>query len=352
MKLSIKKLKVAHWVGITPNACGLYEHAKDQIRAERLAGIDAQAIDYRIVDNKEVAGEIKADNWLTSVSLDWLKDADINVIHSGILEREKSKRPNILILHGRPEYAFQLALLRGNSHYQEYNSYKWDERYSFVTFWPEHQFTWSMVFPQHKMHYVPAFIDTDRFNPTGDIIGLTEKGSFNILLADVWREDVTPYNVSLAVAQFIKTYCPDARMHIIGLHHFSKSAVQGHLGMLKDNNVLGDCGSMIPNTEKMYRACDLMASPQVIATRSIREAMSCGCMVVAGQGATYTDYTANPMDISGFCEAIKRAYDFWKINNNTIRIKMHEKACKLFNLKSGGENFKTLYEAILKEKQK
>ena len=51
-------IKTVHWVSITPNACGLYEHAKDQIRAERLAGIDSNAIDYRIVDGKEVVGKI------------------------------------------------------------------------------------------------------------------------------------------------------------------------------------------------------------------------------------------------------------------------------------------------------
>lgn len=347
----VKPIKVAHWVGVTPNACGLYEHAKEQIKAERSVGIDAHAIDYRVVDNKEVVGEIKIDKWLTSKNLDWAKGADINVIHSGIPEKYKSAKPNILIMHGRPEYAFQLALKKGHSHYTEYCKTRWDERYSFVTFWPEHLFTWSLIFPDHKMNYIPSFVDTDRFSPGGATRNLEERGTFNILLADVWREDLDPYNVSLAAAKFVKEHCPEARIHIVGLHNFSKLAIQGHLGILKDNEVLGDVGGMITNIEAMYRACDMMATPQVIATRSVREAMSSGCIVVGGQGATYTDFSANPLDIDGFCKAIKSGYDYWLKKNKNVKLEMWEKAQKLFNLKRGGEEFKKLYSRILGDKK-
>lgn len=345
-------MKVLHWVAITPNACGLYEHAKGQIKAERLAGINSQAIDYRFVDNKEFIGEIKNDGWLTSVGLDWAKETDINVIHSGIDEKHKSLKPNILILHGRPEYAFELALKAKRSHYQDYMSYRYDERYrKFVTLWPEHQFIWSLIFPKHKLSYIPNFIDTNRFNPGGKSFDLGDsKGNFNILVADMWREDYTPFNVCLAAAEFIKKYCPTARLHIFGLGHFNEPAIQGHLGILKDNDILGSAGGIASDMPSIYRSCDLLVSPSVVANMVIREAMACGCVVVAGQGNTFTPFQANDKDISGFAKAINKAYRYWKRSKNLARTEMWKKANELWNLKQGGENFKKLYESILSEK--
>jgi hypothetical protein len=350
-------MRIIHWVGITPNGCGLYEHAKDQIAAERSVGIDAQAVDYRIVPKttaegvgeKESVGEIFTDDWLTSISLKEAKNADINVIHSGIPEKHKTDRPNILIMHGRPEYAFALAMKGNRSHYQEYMSYRYDERYQrFAYFWPEHTFTWEMIFPKKKLVCMPAFIDESRFTPGGKTYDLGEtRGSVNLLAADIWREDVTPYNCTLAAAEFVKKYQPTAKVHIIGLGNYNAPAIQGHLGILKDNEVMGTAAGVISNPADFYRACDIMVSPQVIATRSIREAMCAGMVVVGGLGATYTPFTANPMDISGYAKAIDRAYRYWKRSKGRAKTEMNEKATGMWNKNQGGLAFKKLYEEML-----
>jgi len=349
------KMKILHWVGLTPNACGLYEQAKDQIAAERSVGIDSQAIDFRIVDNKEIFGEIKTDEWLTSVGLDWTKEADINVIHSGINEKYKSKKPNILMMHGRPEYAFMLAYLKNKtSMYQEYMSYRWDERYrKFITMWPEHKFMWDMVFPKHKMECIPLLLDTNTYNLTGKIFDLntpsSKRAEFNILVADMWREDVTPYNVIVAAAKFVKEECPEARIHIVGMGQFNNPALQGFLGILKDNDVLGACAGVCADVDQFYRACDIMVSPQVICTRSVREATACGLIVVGGAGATWTDYKANPLDTDGYAKEIKRAYDAWKEKKDTIKLEQYEKAKKLWSPKVAGLALKKVYEEILED---
>jgi glycosyltransferase involved in cell wall biosynthesis len=342
-------MKILHWVGITPNACGLYEHAKDQIAAERMVGIDSQAIDFRIVDNKEIIGEIKTDDWLTSVGLEWTKEADINVIHSGINEKYKTLKPNVLILHGRPEYAFALALKGKKSHYQEYMSYRFDERLrKFVYFWPEHQFTWEMIFPKHKLTYVPSFINTNRFNPTGPKFDLKDtSGTPNILVADMWREDYTPFNVCLAAAEFIKKYCPTGKLHIFGLGNFTEPAIQGHLGILKDNEILGSAGGLTSDMPGIYRACDILISPTVIANRVVKEAMACGCVVVANQGASFTEFQNSDRDINGFAKAINKAYEYWRDLKGQSRTEMYNAVQKLFEIKQGGEAFLTLYKDIL-----
>ena len=350
-------MKIVHWVGITPNACGLYEHAKDQIAAERSVGIDSQAIDFRIVPKlpsegtgeKESIGDILTDGWLTSISVKETQNADINVIHSGIPERNKSERPNVLVLHGRPEYAFALAVKGNRSHYQDYMSYRYDERYpKFAYFWPEHTFTWEMVFPKKKLACLPAFIDEDRFSPGGKLADLgNTRGDVNLLVADIWREDVTPYNCTLAAAEFVKKYQPKAKIHIMGLGNYNSPAIQGHLGILKDNDVLGTAAGIMNNPAEFYRTCDIMISPQVIATRSVREAMSCGMVVVAGQGATFTPFTANPMDISGYAKVIDKAYRYWKRTGGQVRTEMNKKATGMWNKKQGGEAFLNLYKEIL-----
>jgi glycosyltransferase involved in cell wall biosynthesis len=349
-----KKIKVLHWVGVTPNACGLYEHAKDEVKVERSVGIDAQVIDFRIAKDKngvefEDFGSPKTDEWLTTVGKEWVDKADIQVIHSGIPETYKQKAPCILIMHGRPEYGFQLALRAGRSAYQDYMQIRWDERYKkFMYFWPEHQFHLELAFPPHKLAYIPPFIDTDRFNPTGDKYDfLTYGGEPNILVADVWREDYTPFNTTLAVAKFIKDSCPKAKLHVFGTP-FEKPAMQGHFGMLKDSGYLGSAGGMTAKMDKIYRACDILVSPTVIANRVVREAQSCGCVVVANTGATFTEFTGSDRDIHGFSQSINKAYEYWKADKSKARMDSYNTAQNLFGAKQGGEALLTLYKEILK----
>ena len=79
---------------------------------------------------------------------------------------------------------------------------------------------------------------------------------------------------------FAKTHS-DAKLHLYGLPK-NRLGIDVFLRVLKERNLLGVAQAWTRGLEHVYRAADLLISPQTIYTRSIREAMACGARVVSG----------------------------------------------------------------------
>ena len=348
---SIKGIKVAHFAVFGPGRSGQYATVKDLILAEREQGIDAQFVDCAVCGKcmKNEGCEGKIDGPIKTVSMDWASNADILVRHSVIpVELEGMGKPIIICLHGRPENSFLLEKYKQMPIISFLRDIAGNDRYkAVVTFWEEHLSFFSTMIPEKKVHYVPSMVDLVQYNPEGPKRDYsTRRGNPNIMIADMWREDTTPFNVLFAAVEFIQKYCKTGRIHLYGVPSDSRGPVNRIITQLSTLGVLGDVCTMTPNMQEQYRAADFLVTPHVISTRIVREALACGTSIIAGSGNPYTLFTGNPRDTSGFAEVIRKAWETIKIDPELPTV-CRNIAKQKFSFSSAGRKMVEVIESVV-----
>ena len=357
-------MKVAHFLNFAPHAAGIYGTARDLILAERKVGIDAQAIDYGNGLNppQRHSRVWCKDGDVETISPDWAVDeADIIVRHSALPKKVfDTHKPIVMPLHGAPEYTFLLEHVGSTQVLKEIMvSAKNPDYKCFPTFWKENVFPWQVYLPGKKIEYVPATVDLDFFNPGGKLYEFEKNkvGEFNIVITNVWRKEyVTPYSALFAAAKWVKTKCPKARIHIFGVPGDNKKypkhtgPVNQTLLALQRAGCVGSCFRIIGNLDEVYRSADMLVTPHVIASRTVREALASGCPIVGGAGNPYTPYTADPRSTDNFVKAIDRCYHNILDNRKAVRDNARKMAEKEFNLGQAGQAMKKIFECIMENK--
>lgn len=301
-------LRVAHTAIVTPHRAGLYETARELVQYERQLGIEARIVDpKRTVTSGDDRGVPIADE-------KWAKRAQVLVSHSGLSSALNSlNKPIVHMLHGRPYSSFLLEQSGQIAVYSYWRKVAGDPRFCFfVTFWEEFVPYFANVLPAEKVRAIPAPVDLERWSPQGPRgYGFHGKGgAINLVVTDMWREDKTPYHVINAAMVYARMQ-PGVKVHIYGAPQ--KGTAWGVLkAQLDEAGVLGECVGFVTGLEHVYRAADALISPQRIATRSVREALACGCQVVmANRSSTanepYTPYMAEPEDLEGYALALMQA---------------------------------------------
>ncbi len=347
-------MKVAHFAGHHPHACGQYHTVKDLVLAEQAKGINAGFVQC-ITDAK---GQVKSapdfkDGELKIYNDRWAIDADIIVRHTCIPQYiEHSGKPIIMCLHGRPESSYMLEWLDVMAVWNLVIMKANDTRNyeAAVYFWEEYRDIWETYMPIEKLHFVPAMVDLDKFNPKGTKFDFTKwAGRPNIVVADKFRHDITPFNVMQAAAKFQKEQCPEAKMHCFGLPPAKKSNVL--IRGLSKSGVMGKAHTNVRNLDEIFRGADMLITPHVIATRVIREALASGLPIVAGTGCRYTPFTADSRDIPSFAKAIGRCWDTIKGTNGLLRASARKTAVENFSQDKAADAMIEVFEKVLRKKQ-
>jgi len=349
-------MRIAHFGNFAPNSCGLFHTTVDTILAEREVGIDSQLIDWGYAGSyKQRYSRVGLTHeGVTTIAPQWAIDkADILVLHSALPDFVKAcGKPIVIAIHGRPEYSFVLEKLKKGSCLNLYHKFSKDPQVAlFFTYWQEHLDYWNMLLKK-PVDYIPAMVDLETFCPGGSKVEFKRGGKPNILIADIWREDTSPFNTVFAAAKFIKEKCPDGRIHVYGMSKPNETTAMANiLNPLKERNVIGDMHGLVQNIKEVYRAVDMLVTPHNIATRVVREALASGCPVVAGTGSKYTAYQADPHDIPAFAKAIDRCWEQAQ-GKGDLRGLCREVAEQKFNLKQAGESLKKTYKTVLKNRPK
>lgn len=338
-------MRIAHFCRFSPHAAGMYETVKDLIFAERAEGIEAEFIDCG-TDNLGTVREGLVDGELKTSPLSWaLENADVVVRHTSVPDSVYKAKPVILALHGRPENSFRLEqydispvissvmkAARNGSHA------------AFFTFWPEFVFYWKWITGK-EVYCVPAPVSFGEYTPEGKKHDFGEfKAGLNLVCCDMWREDNIPFNLIFAAQYFKERYRPDARLHVFGASNVKKGKQFKFLAPLQRKGVVGQVSGVVGNLADVYRSADILLTPNVIATRIIRESMASGLPCVAPIGCRYTDYTAEPRDYKAFALAINRCYE--SITPES-KAQLRERALKLFDNKTAALAIKALCEKVL-----
>ncbi len=269
-------LRLAHAVVVTPGRCGLYETTRELVVSLRALGVDSRMVD-------PLAKELHTDDrGAVMADLEWGKTADVLVNHSGLGSKlEETNQPVVHVAHGRPRSSF-LAEVSGNTSIYSYHYHKnKDPRFkAVVTFWPEHRAYHEVMWPNTPIYVVTAPVDLEVWTPDGprgyNFSG--KKGSCNVICTDAWRDDIDPFTVVNAFALYSRKY-KGAKLHIYGR---SKN-LRGWSALLKTIQDQGNLGEVrrwvVSGLDHVYRAADVLITPHIIAVRSKREAMACGCPV-------------------------------------------------------------------------
>lgn len=335
-------MKVAHFAIFAPHGAGLYETTKDLILAERSVGIDAQFIDYGH-KGEMVCREGLKDGEITTVPMSWAQIADVVVSHSVVPEEVIKSKPVIMALHGRPESSFRIEFNGGSPVLSTIRDRSARKKYkAFITFWKEHVFPWSRILPGEKIHYIPAPVDFTVYTPKGKKHQFSTNGTPNIVIADMWRDDTVPFNLILAAQYFKEHYCPETKLHIYGLE---KKPVMDFLSSFKKLGLCGELCSFVTNLPEIYRAADMVITPNIIATRIVREALASGVAIVSPAGCKYTIFQADPRDYKAFAGEMDKCWKA-KVDSKELR----DYAFGEFNPTIVGEAMKTLCESVVEKK--
>lgn len=294
-------MKVVHFAPFAPNRCGLYEQARDIVRAERLVGIDSQFCDVGIPNGSKTArdrtvGSVDArstdDFLLTTIDYDEINDADVFVQHDEMPQsvRDETSQPVVRVMHERPYAVFRsdvdIAPKMG-AHMLYAQESRRDRVKAMCHMWPSHTDLWAPFVVREKLRCVgPPPVDESRFCPDGPKHGFDpkDKGDVNILICDIPRADMCAYHAAQAVIQFLECYKDAAGG--VKVHFYALKDPLGPWDLLIDHirklGHLGETKGMWTEFEKIYRAMDILVTPHRIATRTIAEAACCGCHVVTG----------------------------------------------------------------------
>lgn len=285
-------LKLCHVAIVTPGRAGLYESTRELVAAERALDFDARLYDPKPTPFYPTTPE---DRGALLAGCAFVDEADVIVDHSGCDgTTDALKTPHILVAHGRPRHSFISEATGGPPIYSYHYRLDKEEKYkAVVTFWPEHVGHLSVMFRKTPVYCVPPSVDLKAWHPDGpkgyEFHG--KAGAFNVVITDAWRDDVDPYDV-LHAAALAARRIPGMKVHVYGRQGEHTKGWDAILKVMQEDGTLGEFNGWVKGLDNVYRAADLMVTPHTIYTRSIREAMACGCPVLSGREIDARNVTA------------------------------------------------------------
>jgi len=346
-------VKIVHWAPFAPSRCGLYEAARDCVRADLMRGHEVLFCD---TGPSPKAGEREPPlvgamdprgGWVLETSA-WADatDADLWVCHDGVPDQEAARCqvPMIWLIHGRPYAAFRLeqdSLGLAAPYTVIRNLGQWPRVKALVTMWDEHLPHWELVVPEGKLHStVDPPVDGGRFLRQGKVRELTRAGKYNLLVCDSWREDVDVYETAVACYHAAKRR-PGTRVHLWAVEPGKDEGCWQHLYRALDEiGALGEVHAREGSFDEVYRAMSAVVSPHSIGVRTITEALCCGTPVVAASGCRYTPYTGDPRNVLDMADAIVRCLD-------DVADGRDETDASPFGLELFGDRMETIYQGAV-----
>lgn len=272
-------MKLCHVAIVTPKLCGLWETTRELVAAERALGYDARVYDPAPTQHYPKTGE---DRGALLCDRAFLEAADVIIDHSGCDgTTDNLGQPHILVAHGRPRHSFNSGNNGGPPIYAYHYRLNRTPKYKAVlTFWHEHVDYLKVMFPDKPVYATGAPCDLSAWTDQGPKgYGFHDKaGAYNVVCTDAWRDDVDPWEAVMAVALAARQL-PGIKLHIYGKQGDDKGW-QPLFKQLNEEGILGEVKGWVGGLDNVYRAASLMVTPHNINTRSIREAMACGCPVV------------------------------------------------------------------------
>jgi len=350
----LRKIKVGHISYFAPSRSGLYEASRDMCKADILGGNEAYFFDAGVPEKDGRAnirvGEVdeRAGFKLTTSHPDKIQDMDILIMHTGIDDKYlvKSQSPVIWVVHGKPLDCYRPEMQASRASYTLYNELsKWPRAKYMLYFWPEYQPYWTCFPEQKHLIFDYPVIDEDRFNNSGEVYQIKDKGKYNILVCDSDRADTDKFELIIAAIEVSKVI-KGIKFHFVGLDMPFKNCERALLDKLQEVGGLGDIVQRTTSMEIIYKSMDLTFSPNRIINRVIAESLCCGTPIMTEIGckvADYTTYVPNVKNVLTTFDRFTKDFDSKGIDRNIII-----ERSKIFNIKNYYTKMNEVYKEVLK----
>ena len=356
-----KRMKIAHVAPYGPNSCGIYEAARDMMKADVSAGHEVYFVDKgNTVEGKTVfqpIGTLDDRGGFKLVTSDPKTIDNVDVIIAHTMPHNewlaRNQVPIIFVVHGRPLYSFRLENSSDDARSYTYiNDISHFPRVKkMLYFWPEFTPYWS-TFPQEKVLALDfPIIDQVRFSPEGEkhVIGEVHKGEYNILICDSWREDVDMFEIfngALQAARELKN---------VKFHLYATESKNGNVNLcwdllikeMRKLNAMGELCGRMSDMEKVYRSMDAVLTPHRIVVRTIGEAQSCGVPVIADEKCKVAQFGCDPHSAYSVADAIKKFVNSDKKEN----IKNALESSKNFSPDKYSQQMEKVYKELSTSKE-
>lgn len=336
-------MKAAHIISIGPHRSGLYESARTLIAGERKCGIDGRMVPYLSTTKMD------EDRGVPIADEDFAEDADVIVSHSGTSMRALLKgTPIVSVLHGNPEYSFHLDLEnKVESFYSvKAGTYHHDIYKAFVTFYPQHIPYWNLILPEDKIRLINPPCDLDVWNPQESSYDFHGKGGeINVVCTDTWRVTKIPYDIIHGFSEWARNH-PNSKIHFYGTS-VERLPVAWTVLMkgLERRGLYGECMTWSKHLDEIYSTADMLITPARIATRTMREAMACGCPVVSHTNSLYSEEQADTRNPEEFASAMERLWNRMENEGRgKVRGSVRNKAEQEFDGDKSAETFSEILE--------
>lgn len=317
-------MKICHVLPFSPYRAGLYEAARDMIKADFLAGHEIIVIDAGITqDGKMVqegkAGQIdKRPNFtLVTDEIDRIDEADIIIMHTGISDSllVRNQTPLIWVVHGRPLACFRPESQgKGNSYSLYRNVSRWKRTKKMLYFWRQFENHWKPIFKEKSLCLYSPPIDSLPFANI-EKHEFSVRGKYNFLLCDTDREDIDIYNTLIGFMRAGEKI-EGLKLHIYALEFPLKDCYNILLGEMKERGLIGDLMPRVTYLNKVYNSADCLITPNSIITRTIGEAVQSELAIIANNPCSATRYTC---DFNNSNELSDKIIEFCQdFNNNNV----------------------------------
>jgi glycosyltransferase involved in cell wall biosynthesis len=311
---------VAHFAWWAPRLSGLFESTKDQIKYERKEGLRSEFVHCEENDNLK---DVVDDGWLSPISWEECKKADLWVMHSKIPEGElwemafknKDRKPVVAVIHGPAEHMLltEWATDRANSDFNTHINLAW--RYDAAVVLNKHELDILELYDQYdRVIYIPNSIDLENYPREGFKWDYLKHPV--ILSCDVPRVEKVPSHIIWAMPR-IADRIPTARLNLFSLP-LEPIGLWRNLFCRSKNRLLDNLTETVQlknsNLKPFMRGADIGFNNNIsgIASRVTMEMMAMGVPVVSYRG-DYTRYHAEIFNLESIAQQIEQC---WKDLND------------------------------------
>ena len=341
---------IVHWSNYAPRQSGMFESVKNQIKYERKAGIQSDLADPH-EKNKEGRADVD-DGWLSPISWEQAKKADIYVLHSWIpdeIKKIKGKK-HVAILHGPNEHMLwkEWVSERKEEAFNLHINILW--KYDATVVLNQHEFDIMELYDEYgRLHYIPNSIDLERYQNAA--IPKWEYAHHPAILScDVLRLEKLPAHIIWAMPRITKRI-PEARLNLFSLALEPISTYRNIFCRSKSRNLEHLCENIqLENNDlrPFMKGADIGFNNNVsgIASRVTMEMQAMGVPVIS-YGGTYTPYVARIWDLDSIAEQVERCWKDLTAEGSTLRQDTINYANENYDREKAVKKYVELYTKVL-----
>gem|GEM_PF-2137656 len=345
---------IVHWANWGPRVSGMYESVKDQVKYERQEGLRSE---FGNAYEREPPVD-QVDDWLTPITWEEAKKADIHVLHSKFpdeLKEHIKTKIRVAILHGPTEHMMFKEWTKAGGDLNLHINLLWEMDATVCI--NTHEYDIMKHYDEKvdkdgvgRCHYIPNSIDLKRFDK---VVPWEYDNHPAIISCDTPRIEKLPSHIIWAMP-YLQERIPEARLNIFSLllepiAQWRNYFVRSHKRKLESccENIQLANRNLMP----FQKGSDIGFNNNYsgIASRVTMEMMAMGVPVVSYNG-DYTKYHAKVFDLHSIAEQIERCWNNLTAKGSTLKEDTIRYAKENFDRGKEVKKYVELYKELLSKR--